>query len=194
VQISQETNYPWDGKVVIKVNPQNSKRFALNLRIPGWATGQPLPSDLYHYWDENHSEVSLTLNGQPLALNLKNGFAVIERRWSKGDVVELNLPMPVRRVVANANVKDDQNKVALTRGPIVYCAEGVDNGGNVFDLVVPDESEFQAEYKSDLLNGVTVIKGKAVNKSGEQRELTAIPYYAWAHRGNGEMAVWLPRK
>jgi DUF1680 family protein len=134
------------------------------------------------------------LNGEPLDLNLKNGFAVVERQWSKGDVVELDLPMPVRRVVAHENVEDDRNRVALTRGPIVYCAEGVDNGGKLFDLVVPDDAEFQAEYKSDLLNGVTVINGKAVNKSGEQRELTAIPYYAWAHRGNGEMAVWLPRK
>lgn len=194
VQISQKTSYPWDGKVVIAVNPQASKTFALNLRIPGWATGQPLPSDLYHYLDESRESVTLKLNGEPLDLNLKNGFAVIERRWSQGDVVELNLPMQVRRVVANENVKDDRNKVALTRGPLVYCAEGVDNGGKVLDLIVPDKSEFQAEYKSDLLNGVTVIKGKAVNKSGEQRELTSIPYYAWAHRGNGEMAVWLPRK
>jgi hypothetical protein len=200
VQISQETSYPWDGKVAITVNPQSNKKFALNLRIPGWATGQPLPSDLYHYLDESRENVTLKLNGELLDLNLKNGFAVIERQWSKGDVVELNLPMPVRRVVAHENVEDDRNKVALTRGPIVYCAESVDNGGKVLDLVVPDDSEFNAEYKSDFLNGVTVIKGNAVNNSGGQRELTVIPYYAWAHRlpaqagGNGEMVVWLPRK
>jgi sialate O-acetylesterase len=194
VRITQETNYPWDGKVVIKVDPVSSYPFVLNVRIPGWATGNPLPSDLYYYVDETRDSVSLTINGSPLDLNLKNGFAVIERQWARGDLVELNLPMPVRRVAAHANVVHDQNKIALTRGPLVYCAEAVDNAGKVFDLVVPNKSEFRAEYKSDLLGGVTVIKGNAVDKSGEDRELTAIPYYAWAHRGNGEMAVWLPRK
>ncbi len=194
VQISQETEYPWDGKVVLKVDPKSNMQFALNVRIPGWATGHPLPGNLYYYLDENQGNISLTLNGERLDLNLNNGFAVIERQWAQGDVVELNLPMPVRRVAANENVKENKNKVALMRGPIVYCVEGVDNGGSVLDLSVPDDSEFQVEYKSDLLNGVTVIKGNAVNKSGRQQELTAIPYYAWAHRGNGEMSVWLPRK
>lgn len=194
MQISQETNYPWDGKVVLKIDPKSVAQFSLNVRIPGWATGQPFPSDLYYYLDENKDDVSLTLNGEPFDLNLKNGFTVIERPWAQGDVVELNLPMPVRRVAANESVKDDENKVALTRGPIVYCVEGVDNGSKVLDLSIPDESEFQIEYRSDLLNGVAVIKGNVVNKSGRQQALTAIPYYAWAHRGNGEMAVWLPRK
>jgi len=194
VQISQETDYPWDGKVVIKVDPKRSKQFTLNVRIPGWAIGKPLPSDLYYYLDENQGEVSLTVNGESLALNLEKGYAVIERQWMQGDVVELNLPMPVRRVAANEKVKADENKVALMRGPIVYCAEGVDNGGRVLDLSIPDESKFQAEYENDLLGGVTLLTGKAMDQSGRQQALTAIPYYAWAHRGNGEMAVWLLRK
>ncbi|HEX9653576.1 MAG TPA: glycoside hydrolase family 127 protein, partial [bacterium] len=194
VEISQETDYPWDGKVVIKVDPKGSQQFALNVRIPGWATDKPLPSDLYHYVDGSETAVSLMLNGQPIDMNLNHGFAVIDREWAKGDVIVLNLPMPVRRVAASDSVKDDSNRVALTRGPIVYCAEAVDNGGKVLDLVIADDAEFQADYNEELLNGVTVIKGKALDKSGRQREFTAIPYYAWSHRGNGEMAVWLARK
>lgn len=194
VQIIQETDYPWNGKVIIKVDPQDSQTFVLNIRIPGWATGHPLPGELYYFLDKEQSEVSLTVNGEPLVLDLRQGFAVIERQWRQGDVVELNLPMPVRRVAANENVKDDSNKVALTRGPLVYCVEGIDHGGSVLDLSIPDESKFELEHKHSLLNGVTIIRGKALKKSGSLQELTAIPYYAWSHRGNGEMAVWLPRK
>ena len=138
--------------------------------------------------------IELKVNGEPVDLNMKNGFAVIERQWTQGDVVELNLPMQVRRVAADGNVKEVENKVALMRGPLVYCAEEADNGRSVLDMRIPDESEFQAEYKSELLSGVTVLKGIVLNKSGRKRKLTAIPYYAWAHRGHGEMAVWLTRK
>ena len=193
VQIRQETMYPWDGKIVLKVDPEGGKRFALNIRIPCWVTDRPLPGDLYYYLDEDPGDVTLTVNGEPVDLNMKNGFAVIERQWTQGDVVELNLPMQVRVVAADGNVKEVENKVALMRGPLVYCAEEVDNGRSVLDMRIPDESEFQAEYKSELLSGVTVLKGIVLNKSGRKRKLTAIPYYAWAHRGNGKMAVWLPR-
>jgi len=122
-------------------------------------------------------------------------------KWHSGDVIELNLPMPIRRVMAHDNVKDDIGRVALQRGPIVYCAEGVDNAGHVRNLVLADNAVLEAEYRKDLLNGVVVIKGRAkglehgnngalIEKS---QQFQAIPYYAWAHRGAGPMSVWLGR-
>jgi DUF1680 family protein len=193
VEINQVTDYPWDGKVIVKIDPETSGRFAVNLRIPGWASGKPVPSDLYRYLKDNQQQVKLKLNGEPISVNMNKGFAVIEREWSRGDVVELDLPMPVRKVVANEKVKDDLNKVALTRGPIVYCAEWVDNDNKVLDLVIPDDTKFQSEYRKDFLDGLTVITARVLDKSGKERKLTAIPYYAWLHRGPGEMTVWMPR-
>jgi DUF1680 family protein len=153
-----------------------------------------VPSDLYHYSDQSEGQVTLEVNGEPIDLEIHKGFAVIDRKWSKGDVINLNLPMPVRRIRTHQNVEDNRNKVAVVRGPIVYCAEEVDNGTKVVDLILPDDTKLQSKHNSDLLNGVTVITGNVVDEAGKQRELTAIPYYAWAHRGSGKMAVWLWRK
>ena len=194
VEVIQETNYPCDGKVMIKIDPKTSEKFAVRIRIPGWATGKPVPSELYRYADEKKEKVTLELNGVPVALIMDKGFALIDRQWSDGDIIELNLPMPIRRVVASEKVKDDLNKVALTRGPLVYCAEWVDNDGKVLDLVIPDNAGLKTEYRKDLFNGVIVITGNVTDKAGKERKLLAIPYYAWSHRGPGEMAVWLPRK
>jgi DUF1680 family protein len=192
--ISQETEFPWDGKIKITINPEKDKTLTINIRIPGWALEKVVPSDLYRYLKKNEQEITLKVNGELSDYNMNKGFAAITRSWSKGDIIELNLPMPVRRVLAKEEVKDDRNKVALVRGPIVYCAEGVDNDMKVLELVIPDNAELQGEYRQDLLNGLVVIKGKVLNKSGKKRELIAIPYYAWSHRGPGEMAVWLSRK
>lgn len=194
VEVSQETNYPWDGKVVMKVDPKTSRKFTVRIRIPGWAINKPVPSDLYSYADENSEKVTLKVNSESVALDMDKGYAVIERKWSKGDVVELNLPMPVRRVVAQKEVKDDLDKVALVRGPMVYCAEWVDNDGKVLDMVIPEDAGLKTEYRKDFFNGVTVISGDVLDQTGGKRKLTAIPYYAWSHRGPGEMAVWLPVK
>jgi hypothetical protein len=133
---------------------------------------------------------------------MTNGYAKIRREWKLGDSIELSLPMPVRRILADSRVKDDAGLVALERGPLVYCAEWPDNGGHALNLVVPDNTQFRSEFRPALLNGVEVITAKipAVErrKDGqgsvtESHELVAIPYYAWANRGMGEMAVWLPR-
>ncbi len=194
LEISQETEYPWDGKIKLTINPKENKMFSINIRIPGWALEKVVPGDLYRYLEKNAPRVTLKVNGELFDYKMNKGFAVITRKWSKGDGIELNLTMPVRRVLANEKVKDDINKVALVRGPIVYCAEWVDNGINVLRLKVPDNVEFEYGYRQDLLNGLVVIKGVALNESGGKEELNAIPYYAWSHRGPGEMAVWLLRK
>jgi DUF1680 family protein len=194
LNISEVTKYPWDGKVKIIINPEKDKIFTVNIRIPGWVLGKVVPSDLYHYLVTNDEKVTLKVNDGIIDLNINNGFASITRGWSKGDVIELDLPMPVRRILAHEEVKSDRGKIALIRGPIVYCAEWVDNDMSVLDLVVPDNTEMKAEYREDLLNGVVVIKSNALDKTGRKVELVTIPYYAWSHRGPGEMTVWLFRE
>ncbi len=193
IDVEQQCDYPWDGKVRALLNPETAKRFTVRLRIPGWALDEPLPGDLYRFLDEDPEAITLKMNGKAIDYEIEKGFAVISRIWSKGDVIEINLPMSIRRVAAHEKVEDNRNKVALVRGPVVYCAEWVDNGGTALDLVLPDNAELSFEHRRDLLACVTVAKGSALNQSGEKRELVAIPYYAWSHRGPGEMAVWLLR-
>jgi DUF1680 family protein len=201
VVLRQETNYPWDGEVRITVEPETTAEFVINVRIPGWARNGPVPSDLYAFLGRSDAAVTLRVNSEPVALEVEKGFASLRRRWQRGDVINLSLPMPVRRVVAHEAVKDDAGRVALQRGPVVYCAEGIDNGGSLDALLVPDGARFKARFRKDLLGGVAVVTGGAEslarNVKGSVRrtpvELTAIPYYAWAHRGPCEMAVWLAR-
>jgi DUF1680 family protein len=202
ISLAQETRYPWDGAVRIGVNPEKAATFSLYVRIPGWAREKPVPTDLYRFLNESGEQVTLKVNGEVFPIEIDQGYARIRRQWKKGDAVELVLPMPVRRVVANGAVREDVGKVALQRGPIVFCAEGIDNGGRVLDLAIPDGASFAAEFRPDLLKGVFVLKGKAVRLANgadgkilSQAECDAafVPYYAWANRGDGEMAVWLPR-
>ncbi len=194
VEINQETSYPWGGTVKLKIDSEFPKGIALKIRIPGWVTGSPIPSDLYRFMDDNKNDFSILLNGNSVPFELDKGYAVISRKWDKNDIIEIDLPMPVRRVIAHENVEDDQGKVALTRGPIVYCTEGIDNNNDVFNLVIPDHVKFTTQYRNDLLDGIRIIKGIVSDKSGKKRPLMAIPYYSWSHRGPGEMAVWLLRE
>lgn len=204
VHLHQETLYPWDGDVRIEVDPGNNHgRFTVNLRIPGWARGRPVPSDLYRYLDDRPAEVSIEVNGAPYPFSPEMGFAPIRRSWRSGDVVVLHLPMPVRRVVANEEVEADLGRVALERGPLVYCAEWADQPrSHVRNLMLPDESALSTEFSPELLQGIQVIRSDArsyrVGEDGsvveEDEPLTMIPYFAWAHRGKGEMTVWLARR
>jgi DUF1680 family protein len=201
IQVRQSTNYPWEGTVRIFVDPKVSQTLTLAVRIPGWARSEPVPSDLYQYEDGLQPTASLKLNGQPIPLDLDKGFVKITRRWAKGDMIEVGLPMPVRRVKAHLLVRDDLDRVAFERGPIVYCVEALDNSGHVSNLVLPAGSSLAALKRDDLLGGVVILQGRAtalhMSKDGKKvlrsdQDLTAIPYYAWAHRGQGEMAIWLP--
>jgi hypothetical protein len=203
MDVRQETQYPWDGKVKITVNPEKTAKFAVNVRIPGWTIGQPVPGDLYRYLGKIREAVVIRVNGAEIPLDISQGYARIQRTWKPGDMIEANFPMAVHRILANPAVKDDIGKVALERGPIVYCAEWPDNGGHVSNLVLEDSVPLSPERRDDLLNGVTVIKGEDLalyeDKKGgpalaKNQEFMAIPYYAWAHRGEGEMTVWLARE
>ncbi len=206
VQIKQLTNYPWDGAVRIMVEPEKSANFTICIRIPCWSRNKPLPSDLYRFMQDNDEQVILKVNGVPVAFDMDKGFARIALRWEKGDVIEFTLPMSVRRLLANEKVVEDKGRVALQRGPVVYCVEAPDvEDGRVLNLLLEDEARLEAQFLPALLNGVTVIKGQGqacrLEKSDdeqtivkEKKNFLAIPYYAWSHRGPGEMAVWLARE
>lgn len=194
VSLVQETRYPWDGRVSLRIAPSSPRAFEVRVRIPGWARERPVPSDLYRYVDASGSGYELRVNGGVVPASLSDGYAVLSRTWKAGDLVTLNLPMPVRRVVADDRVADDRGRIALERGPLVYCVEGIDNGGSIGDVVVPDKALLTPEARPDLLGGITVLRGTAADGAGKKRELTAVPYYAWSNRGPGEMAVWLTRQ
>ena len=189
LRIAQTTRYPWQGTVKLKVDPAQATRFTLCVRIPGWAQGRPVPSSLYRYLDgQGEQSIGLSVNGEAIAVRPNKGYARIDRTWQKGDVVELTLPLPVRRVVSNRQVVENRGLVAVERGPILYCLEGIDNDGKALQRTLRDDANFSVKWTPDLLHGVNVLRAK----QGKE-ELTFVPYYAWAHRGVGEMAVWLKR-
>ena len=222
LEIVQTTEYPWKGHVKIGVRPEKPLAFTLYVRIPGWAMGRPVPSDLYRYADAPapkpagepaQAEIvaetpirevempTVKVNGEPVDLVLQKGYVLINRTWKAEDIVEVELPMPARRVLANDKVEADRGRVAVERGPLVYCAEAPDNGGRVLNFVLPDGGRLADEMRPELLDGVVVIKcpAEAVSEKGgkpvvEKKDITLVPYYAWANRGAGEMEVWLARE
>ncbi len=200
MQLVQQTRYPWDGAIRMTVTPKESARFAIHVRIPGWARNEASPGDLYTFTDKDESTATLKVNGQPVPLKIEKGYVEISRQWKSGDTIDLNLPMPVRRVAANNAVAADRGRVALQRGPIVYCAEWPDNAGHVRNLVLPRGAVLKAQFQPELLKGVVRISASGVALTNgsdgkvhrKDQVITAIPYYAWAHRGPGEMLVWMP--
>ncbi|MFZ9661672.1 MAG: glycoside hydrolase family 127 protein, partial [Chitinophagaceae bacterium] len=202
VEINQKNNYPWDGDLTFNVDPVKGKLpFTLKVRIPGWAQGVAIGSDLYSFVNTTATAIPILVNGQPIEYKIENGYAVIDRTWSKKDIVEVKLPMEVNRVKSNEKLVEDKGKVALQRGPLMYCAEWADNNGKTSNIILPSNATFTASFQPELLNGVMVLKSqaKAVVLNGDDvktqtQPFIAIPYYSWAHRGKGEMQVWFPEK
>ncbi|MEZ4917847.1 MAG: glycoside hydrolase family 127 protein [Saprospiraceae bacterium] len=182
VSVRQETNYPWDGKVVFHVDAQNPKEVELKFRIPSWARNSPLPGNLYHYVHNSAEQATILLNGKPIEGTAKDGYFTISRIWEKDDVLELNFPMPVRMVQADEQVEEDRGKAALERGPLVYAIEEVDNTSSFDQIKIQASDVFEAQSEADLLQGVYTLQNDV---------LKAIPYYAWSNRGVGKMKVWL---
>ncbi|WP_223827835.1 glycoside hydrolase family 127 protein [Hymenobacter armeniacus] len=203
VRLTQTNNYPWSGDLKFTVEHAATSDFNLLVRIPGWARGQAMPSDLYTFATPSAAKVTIKVNGKPVSYALQHGYAVLARKWKKNDVVEVSLPMEVRTVQAHPNVPDNVGKVALQRGPVVYCAEWTDNEGKASNIIVPVGTAFTAVEKPEVLNGITQLTASvpvvkvdpATNTISTVRQtLTAIPYYAWANRGKGEMTVWFPQQ
>ncbi len=190
LKLTQETDYPWSGYVRITVNPEKSTSFTLNLRIPGWC--------------KNHS---ITVNGEGLNnTGTSSGYLTVNRQWKSGDIVELKMDMPVDRIFAHPNVRDNLGRSALQRGPLLYCFEDIDNSDGAFEtLSLFDDASIHAEYNNEFLNGVTLLKGTGLvydasdwdnqlylsKPISNKIDVTAIPYYAWSNRGAGQMAVWV---
>lgn len=196
VTIEQTTEYPWQGKILIKVTSETEGKFALRLRVPSWIKEKPVASDLYSYTDGKTEKYEVKVNGKSVKPIVSDGYATIIRTWEKGDVVELNLPMDVRRIKANENVKEDLGLLAMERGPIVYCLEGKDQPDNtVFNKYIPDGTSFSCKYDASLLNGVMVLNGiaKEVERDGSVNDVPfiAIPYSTWNNRGADQMEVWV---
>ncbi|GAB4039416.1 glycoside hydrolase family 127 protein [Spirosoma jeollabukense] len=204
VPIQMATNYPWEGAVKITTNPAKPVEYALHIRMPGWAQNVPAPGNLYRYVDnKSAAKIEVLLNGKPVTYQEEKGYAVINRKWKKGDVVEVRLPMDVRQVASRKEVKADQDRVALQRGPLVYCVEGADNEGKAWNILVPDNATFATQSYRVLDEPVVSIKASVsvaeaapdgLTVQMNPRTILAIPYYAWANRGKSPMQVWLPSR
>ena len=185
LQISQQTSYPWNGKITISVNPKKESQFTIKLRVPGWSRNEVLPGDLYSYRKASTQKATISLNGETLAIQPENGYFNINRKWKKGDKININLPMEVQEVVTNPKAAINTNKVSLEYGPIVYAVEEIDNKSNFDKIDVRASDTFKVKKVANLLQGVNVI---------ENSKLKAIPYYSWSNRGVGKMKVWLDYK
>lgn len=188
VTVTQTTDYPWDGHIIIDIAPDSPQTFALYLRIPGWAHNEVVPSDLYHYSDDldPSDSIRLSVNGEPVSFVTERGYAAIERTWQPGDRVDLDLRLNVRRVASHAAVESNAGRVAIERGPIIYCWEFADNQGEPDNVRIAKDIEFTPAYDPSFLGGATLLTTQVDGHS-----LTLIPYHLWAHRGDGPMAVWL---
>jgi DUF1680 family protein len=194
ITLSQETNYPWDGNVALTILSDRNIEATIKLRKPGWVNNKVMPGDLYRYSDKNTPLMKVAVNGEEIDASQKDGYVVIEnRQWNQKDKIEIGFEMPVRKIVSQEKVAANKEKMALERGPLVFCAEEVDNPDGVLDLTLSREDNFKYAFDNDLLGGLGTIKGKATVNS-KSVAFTAIPYFAWAHRDIGEMAVWLNAK
>jgi len=184
VQVKQTTNYPWEGQVTLAVTADRPVSFTLKMRAPGWLGDSPFGTDLYTF--------AAPAKNAPKPGWIEQNVGITQAQVSAKTPIQaqINLPMPVRRIVAHANVKDDVGKAAIQRGPVVYAIEGVDNGGALTDLTVPMTAVFTGSFKADLLGGVETLTTTVKNLDGTTRKVLAIPYFAWANRGRGEMIVW----
>ena len=203
VGVKMQTNYPWDGNMKLTIDPVKNSKFNLYLRIPGWAQGQTSTNKLYDFSDFGSAIIYLKVNGKDESLRMENGYIIINREWKKGDVVEYTLPMQTNKVIAREELKQDKGRIAIQRGPIVYCIEGADNNGKAWNVIIPQNTKFETtDYKvvdepvKALTAEVPVI---TVGEDGlslktEKKKIIAIPYYTWANRGKNEMQVWLPTK
>lgn len=203
IPLTMQTAYPWNGNIQITVSPKSKIKFGLHLRIPGWAQGEAVPGGLYRFEDTAASSLVIKVNGKETPYQVAKGYAVINKEWKKGDVVEVQLSMPVKRVVSRPEVNANKGRVALQRGPLVYCVESTDNDGHAWNILLPDNAALSTTDKTILTEPVVAIQASVpvvtVSEDGhsvqtQNKTITAIPYYTWCNREQSQMQVWLPTK
>ncbi len=191
LKLVQNTNYPWDGKIELIIQNQEEIPATFKLRVPGWARNEVMSGDLYQYVDNNEPSVVVSVNGEMAEATAEDGYITLKNRlWKEDDRIEVMVEMRVRKVVSHELVEANNGKMALERGPLVYCAEEVDNPGGILNLTLSESDDFEYAFDPELFDGLGTIKGKGQG-SQEEVPFSAIPYYAWAHREIGEMAVWI---
>ena len=200
MSLVMQTDYPWQGNVVIGISEAPKKLVNVKLRIPGWLK-EVAPGNLYHYTNRVTGNLRILVNGKQITYREENGYAVISRAWKKGDNIQMEIPMAVRTINSRAELKQNDQRVALQYGPLVYCVEGKDNNGKAWNFIVPTETKWEVNYEPDLLGGVNAISFDALvmvpSENGKaasmvSKPIKAIPYFSWNNRGPGEMQVWLP--
>lgn len=193
VGVEIKTNFPWEGKVELAVNPITTKRFTVSLRIPGWIQENPVPGKLYSFLQEEKTNFTLLVNGEKATFRQENGYAVLDREWKKGDRITYELPLEIRQLQSRPEVLANTDRIAIQRGPLVYCVEGADNQGKVLQLALSSSPNFTTKEYQILDEKVQAIQFQALDGQSP-KTVTAIPYYTWANRGQNEMMVWIPKK
>lgn len=193
VPVSIQTEFPWGGKVLVQVDPEEELDFDFHLRVPGWAVENPVPGNLYSFLPGEKSDFSIQVNGKAAKFKMENGYAVLSQTWKKGDQITYMLPMPIRELQSRPEVSENIGRIAIQRGPLVYCIEGTDNAGTVSELTVSDTPNYQVGELQILDERVLAVRFSG-NKAGEAKSVLAIPYYTWANRGPNEMRVWIPKE
>lgn len=200
IGLSMQTGYPWKGNSTMRITEAPKQSYQLRIRIPGWLQ-EPAPGDLYHYTDTATQQMTILLNGKAVAFTIDHGYAVLDRKWKAGDLLEINTPMSVRRIESRAELQQNRHRVALQYGPMVYCVEGADNQDRALNFIVPADAAASVSYEPGLLGGVNTIalqaRAVAVSADGQavnvvNKTIKAIPFFSWNNRGAGEMQVWLP--
>ncbi len=191
VNVSQATEYPWKGQSIIQCNPATPAVFTVYVRIPGWAQGKENPFDLYR--SGNQGALTLSVNKQPVAVTAVNGYMAINRRWKKGDMITISLPVQPRLVWPNEAIASVAGKMAIAAGPVVYGLENTDNP-DLGNLLFEKSASLTVSYSPELLQGVNIIHGIASNAASAPIPFTAVPFYAFNNRGSSSYEVWLPLK
>ena len=205
VGVKMETNYPWEGKVKLMIDPVKKSRFKIYFRLPGWYFDKVVPGELYTTGSDDGvpDHYSFILNDKAVTNKYENGYAIVESEWKKGDVLELDFPMEAKLIYSRSELKQNTNRIAIQRGPIVYCIEGADNNGKAWNVIIPENTSFETiDYKvlDEPVKALTAevpvvtVAADGLSLKTEKKKIIAIPYYTWANRGKNEMQVWLPTK
>jgi DUF1680 family protein len=205
VEVKMETNYPWEGNIKLKIDPVKKSKFKVYIRIPGWVINEIVPGGLYttSSYEPKQGRPRIFLNNNAINATYEKGYAVVESEWKKGDILEIEFPMFIKMIESRPELKQDTNRIAIQRGPIVYCVEGTDNNGKAWNIIIPENTKFEVtDYKvlDENVKAITAnvpvmsVSDDGISIKTELKKVIAIPYYTWANRGKNEMQVWLPTK